>query len=156
MYKIVDELILLISRVFSLKILSGSSLHFVGIKVFIVGYEMECEKSVSTKQGVLVSHFAIGMSHKFQSLVNRKARLYFLSYSDPTVLTLQLPACSTRVLDSGKSPLASQSQDPITSCLLMHTLDQFFTLSHTHPLHYSHLNTGFLNVELCTRKFDTK
>jgi len=30
----------------------------------------------------------------------------------------------------------------------MHTLDQFFTLSHTQPLHNSHLNTEFLNVEL--------
>ena len=34
---------------FSLKILSGSSLQFVGIKVFIVGYEMECEKSIFSK-----------------------------------------------------------------------------------------------------------
>ena len=51
MYKIVDELILLISRVFSLKILSGSSLYFVDIMVFIVGYEMECEKSVFNKTG---------------------------------------------------------------------------------------------------------
>ena len=51
MYKIVDELILLFSRVFSFKILSRSSLHFVGIRVFIVGYEMECEKSVFSKTG---------------------------------------------------------------------------------------------------------
>ena len=51
MYKIVDELILLFSRVFSFKILSRSSLHFVGIRIFIVGYEMECEKSVFSKTG---------------------------------------------------------------------------------------------------------
>ena len=30
----------------------------------------------------------------------------------------------------------------------MHTLELFFTLFHTLPLHDSHLNTGFLNVEL--------
>ena len=30
----------------------------------------------------------------------------------------------------------------------MHTLERFFTFSHTLPLHDSHLNTGFLNVEL--------
>ena len=47
MYKIVDELILLFSRVFSFKILSRSSLYFVGIRVFIVG--MECEKLVYSK-----------------------------------------------------------------------------------------------------------
>ena len=30
----------------------------------------------------------------------------------------------------------------------MHTLERFFIFSHTLPLHDSHLNTGFLNVEL--------
>ena len=30
----------------------------------------------------------------------------------------------------------------------MHTLELFFTLSHTLPLHDSHLSTGFLNAEL--------
>ena len=104
----------------------------------------------SAKQCALASHFTTGMSCEFQSPVNRNARLYFLSCSDLAVLTLQLPACSTRVLDSDKSPLTSQLRDPIVSCLLMHTLDQFFTHSHTQPLHYSHLNTGFLNVELQT------
>jgi len=104
---------------------------------------MECEKSVSAKQGVLVRHFATRISREFQSLVNRKARLYFFSYSDPTILTLQLPACSTRVLDSGKSPLPSQSW---VASWCTHLINS--SLSHTHPLHYSHLNTGFLNVKL--------
>ena len=31
---------------------------------------------------------------------------------------------------------------------LLHTLDKIFTLSNTQPLHYFHLNTGFLNAEL--------
>ena len=48
MYKIVDESILLFSGL-SLKILFGSFLHFVGIRVFIVGYEMECEKLFFSK-----------------------------------------------------------------------------------------------------------
>ena len=30
----------------------------------------------------------------------------------------------------------------------MHTLDLFFTLFHTLPLHESHINTRFLNAEL--------
>ena len=34
--------------------------------------------------------------------------------------------------------------------VLMHTLELFFTHSHTQPLHDSHLYTGFLNVELQT------
>ena len=36
---------------FSLKILSRSSLYFMGIRVFIVRYEMKCEKSVFNKIG---------------------------------------------------------------------------------------------------------
>ena len=50
MYKIVDELIFLFWG-FSLKILFGSSLHFVNIRIFIVGYEKECEKSFFYKTG---------------------------------------------------------------------------------------------------------
>ena len=76
------------------------------------------------------------------------ARLYFLFCSDLAVLTLQLPACFTCVLDFGESPLTSQSRGPVTRSLLMHTLDKFFTRSHIQPLHDSHLNIGFLNVEL--------
>ena len=45
MSKIVDESIL----VFSLKILSGSSLHFVGIRVSIIGYVRNVKSHFSTK-----------------------------------------------------------------------------------------------------------
>ena len=51
MYKIVDESILLLSRFYLSKLslealfISRSSLYFVGIKVFVVRYEKECEKS---------------------------------------------------------------------------------------------------------------
>ena len=38
----------------------------------------------------------------------------------------------------------------------MHTLKLFFTLSHTLPLHDSHLNTGFLNAELQANLFQNK
>ena len=44
MSKIVDESIL----VFSLKILSGSSLHFVGIRVFILEYVRNVKSHFST------------------------------------------------------------------------------------------------------------
>ena len=37
---------------FSLKILSGSSLHFVGIRVFIVEYVWNAKSQVSNKQSV--------------------------------------------------------------------------------------------------------
>ena len=109
MYKIVDESILLFSRVFLSKfpLQALYSLHFVGIRVFIVGYEMECEKTFFNKTGCTDKSLTTGISPEFQSPNNRMARLYFLSCSDPTVLTLQLPACFTCVLHFGKSPLAS-------------------------------------------------
>ena len=55
-YKIVDESILLFSRVFSLKILSGKPLHFVGIRVFIVEYMKNMKRHFFAKQGVLATH----------------------------------------------------------------------------------------------------
>ena len=147
MYKIVDESILFLQD-FSFKILFGSSLHFMDIRVFIVRHEKECEKSIFSKTGCTSESLTTGISHEFQLPDNRMAKLYFLSCNDPAILTLQLSACFTRILDSGESPLASQSRDLVARCLLMHTLDQFFTFSHTQPLHYSHLNTWFLNTEL--------
>ena len=50
MYKIVDESILLFSRVYLSKF-SLEALHFVGIRVFIVGYEKERKKSFSCLTG---------------------------------------------------------------------------------------------------------
>ena len=63
MYKIMDESILF-SRVFLSKF-SRSSLNFVRIRVFIVGYEMECEKSLFNKTGCIVESLATGMSREF-------------------------------------------------------------------------------------------
>ena len=40
---------------FSLKILSGSSLHFVGIRVFIVVYVRNVKSQFSSKQGILAT-----------------------------------------------------------------------------------------------------
>ena len=120
----------------------------MGIRIFIVGYEMEYEKSVFSKTGCTGKSLATRMSCEFQSPDNRKAKLYFLSCSDPVVLTLHLLACFTRVLHFGESPITSQLRVQSQVTFLLHTLDQIFTLSHTQPLHYSHLNTGFLNTKL--------
>ena len=51
MIKIVDESILF----FFLKILSGSSLYFVGIRVFIVVYVRNVKSQFSSKQGILAT-----------------------------------------------------------------------------------------------------
>ena len=49
----------------SLKILSGCSLHFVDIKVFIVGYVRECEKSFFCKIWGFGESLATRTSHEF-------------------------------------------------------------------------------------------
>ena len=109
---------------------------------------MECEKSFFSKTGCTYESFMTRMSCEFQQLVTRLGQnvffFFFLSCSDLASLTLHLPACFTHVLHFGKSPLISQSQ--VT--FLLHTFDQIFTLPHTQPLHYSHLNTRFLNAKL--------
>ena len=87
----------------------------MGIRAFIVGYEKECEKSLFSKTGCINESLTTGMSHEFQSPDNRIARLYFLFCSDLAGLTLHLPACFTRVLHFGESPLAS----PVVSHLLV-------------------------------------
>ena len=71
MYKIVDESILFFSKVSLSKFSLENSQHFVGMRVFIVKYEMECKKPFSAKQGALASYFVTGMSHEFQSPVTR-------------------------------------------------------------------------------------
>ena len=58
------------------------------------------------------------------------------------------PTCSVRVqLLAVCKPRASREFQPRVSASL-HCLEHFFTLSHTLPLHDSHLNTGFLSAVL--------
>ena len=71
----------------------------------------------------------------------------FLSCSAPTVVILQLPACFTHVafwrVASRESLVRSSRENPP-----MHTHLNFFTLSNTQPLHYSHLNIRYLIAKL--------
>ena len=60
----------------------------------------------------------------------------------------QLLACLARVhQSSGLQPRATREIQPRVLASL-HTLEQFFTLSHTLPLHDSYLNTGFLIAKI--------
>ena len=56
MFKIMDESILF----FSLKIIFGSFLHFMGIRVFIVGYVRNVKSHFSAKQVILAAHLRVG------------------------------------------------------------------------------------------------
>ena len=55
-----------------------------------------------------------------------------------------LGTCAT----SGGLQAASHPQDPAVSPCFLHNLEHFFTLSHTLPLHDSHLNTGLLLAKI--------
>ena len=71
-----------------------------------------------------------------------------LSYSALAGMTLQLLACLAYVqllaTYSHESPVKSSRE----SLFFLHTLEHFFTLSHSLPLQKSHLNTGLLIAEI--------
>ena len=84
---------------------------------------------------------ATGLSPEFKPRANSSG---LLSYSATVGVTLQLLCMLHMCASFGDLPTASQSRGPVE----LHTFELFFTLSHTLPLHDSHLNTGFLNAEL--------
>ena len=129
----------------SLGFLSQNSLKklstFCGYKGIYSRVYEECEETFFYKTGCSGDSLATRMSCEFESRDNYQARLSFLSYSDLTVVTLQLPACFTRVA-FWRVASWSHSQDLVArTSLNAHTLE-FFTLSHTQPLHDSHLIQG--------------
>ena len=133
---------------FSLKILSGSSLHFVDIRGIYTRVRVEYEESVFQNRAGWRLGLATWLSCEFQPRGNWMASLYFLSYSAPAGMMLQLLACLARVqLSATCKPQATreiQSRVPAT----LHNLEHFFTLSHTLPLYDSHLNTGLLIAKI--------
>ena len=70
----------------------------------------------------------------------------------PIVLQLawrfSFSACFTRVHPLTACQLQATREIQSWVPALVHNLEHFFTLSHTLPLHDSHLNTGFLSAEL--------
>ena len=89
-----------------------------------------------------------GLSREFKPRVNGLASLGLLSCSATAGVTLQLLACLARVHQSGGlQPRATCEIQPQVLASL-HTLEQFFTLSHTLPLHDSHLNIWLLIAKI--------
>ena len=90
----------------------------------------------------------IGLSREFKSRANGLASLGLLSYSATAGITLQLLACLARVqlLATCKPRATCEIQSRVPASL--HNLEHFFTLSHTLPLHDSHLNTGLLIAKI--------
>ena len=142
--KIGDESILFFLYGFSLKIFSGSSISFVGKRGIYTGVRMKCEESGFSKQGWL----AAWLSREFQLQGNWTTSCPILSCSAPTGMTLQLLACLARVQFLATCNRESPARSSRESLFFLHTLEHFFTLSHSLPLQESHLNTGLLIAEI--------
>ena len=105
----------------------------------------------STKQGVLATNSRLGWVGRFNSEITDWLDYPFLSCSALAIVILQLPACFTRVafwrVINCESLTSFSCESLASSFLNAHTLE-FFTHSHTQPLHNSHLNTRYLIAEL--------
>ena len=116
----------------------------MGIRGICTGVRMECEESGFSKQGWL----AACLSREFQLRGNWTACYPILSCRALAGMTLQLLACLARVqllaACSHKSPARSSHE----SLYFLHTLEHFFTLSHSLPLQKSHLNIGLLIAKI--------
>ena len=138
---------------FSLEFLSQNSLWKLST---ICGYKRYLYWCLFAMQRFSFSHnrvvwwlgLATGLSREFKSRANYLASMRLLSCSATASVTLQLPYMLYTCASFGDLLTVSHLWDPIASPCRMHTSELFFTLSHTLPLHDSHLNTGFLNAEL--------
>ena len=85
-----------------------------------------------------------GLSRKFKLQANGLASLGLFSCSATVGMTLQLPCMLHTCANFGGLPVASHPRVQLRVFASLHKLEYFFTLSHTLPLHDSHLNTRLL------------
>ena len=137
MYKIVDESVLLFSRVYLSKF-SLEALHCVGIRVFMIGYKKEYEQSFFCKTGALASDLWLEWVASSNCQLTEMSDCTFC----PVVIKLSWPFNFLHAPHVWHFWRVT-THESVARVLLMYTLDQIFTLSHTQPLHNSHLNTGF-------------
>ena len=134
---------------FSLGFLSQKSLWklstFRGYKgLYIVWWERNVKSQFFPNMMVWRLDLVTGLSHEFKSRANGLASLGLLSCSATAGMTLQLPRMLYTCANFGGLPVAIH---PRVSTSL-HNLEHFFTLSHSLPLHESHLNTGLLIAKI--------
>ena len=118
------------------------------IRGIYTGVCLECERSIFPKQSSRRLDLATWVSRESELRANYLARLEVLSCSAPAGVTLQLFCMLHTCASFGDLLAVSHSWDPVARPCWVHTLELFFILSHTLPLHDSQLNTGFLNAEL--------
>ena len=91
---------------------------------------------------------ATGLSLEFKLRANGLANLRLLSCSATTGMTLQLPYMLHTCANFDGLPVASHPLVQSRVSASLHNLEYFFTLSHSLPLHDSHLNTGLLIAKI--------
>ena len=91
---------------------------------------------------------ATGLSHEFKLRANGLASLGLFSCSATAGMTLQLPCMLHMCANFGGLPVASHPRVQPRVSASLHNLEHFFTLSHSLPLHDSHLNTRLLIVKI--------
>ena len=120
----------------------------MGMRVFILGYVRNVKSQFFQNRAGWRLGLMTWLSREFKLRANWIARLDFC----PVVLQLawlfSSLACSTRVhrLVACKPWASREIQSRVFASL--HNLEYCFTLSHTLPLHDSHLNTGLLSTKL--------
>ena len=143
-----DQSILFFSRVFVSKF-SLVALFFSWVKgVFILGWEWNMKSQVFQNKAGLRLGLAGWLSREFQARGNRTVSCPILSCSAPVGVTLQLLACLAREQLLAACSRESPARSSRESLFFLHTLEHFFTLSHSLPLQESHLNTGLLIAEI--------
>ena len=97
---------------------------------------------------VLRLGLATGLSLEFKLRANGLASLRLLSCSATAGMTLQLPCMLHTCANFGGLPVVSHPQVQPRVSASLHNLEHFFTLSHSLPLHDSHINTGLLIAKI--------
>ena len=91
---------------------------------------------------------ATGLSREFKPRANELASLGLLSCNATTGMTLQLPCMLHTCANFGGLPVVSHPQVQPRVSASLHNLEHFFTISHSLPLHDSHLNTRLLITKI--------
>ena len=138
---------------FSLGFLSLNSLwklsKFLGYKgLYIVGWERNVKSHFFPNKVVWRLDLATGLSREFKPRANSLASLRLLSCSATTGMTLQLSRMLHLCANFSGLPVASHPRVQPRVSTSLHNLEHFFTLSHSLPLHDSHLNTRLLIAEI--------
>ena len=138
---------------FSLGFLSQNSLWklstFYGYKsLYTVGSERNVKSQFFLNRVVWRLDLATRLSCEFKPQANGLVSLGLLSCSVIASMTLQIP-CMLHTCDNfGGLPIASHMRVQLQVSPSLHNLEHFFTLSHSLPLHDSHLNTRLLIAKI--------